>query len=176
MLERDPDLLERLEGCVQQAFAGTVHRVVWADRSPLQGSSVARGRWNSPDSGFEVLNTSLEAEGAATEFEAFWSLFEQRPDRAALNWKLRVRLRRVVELDFERLEELGVRQAEYASRQYARTREISDGVNYLGCDGLIVPSARHDGKNLVVYMQNLSRECLVEEDERSTFTWSDSTG
>ena len=65
MLERDPDLLERLEGCVQQAFAGTVHRVVWADRGPLQGSSVARGRWNSPESGFEVLNTSLEAEGAA---------------------------------------------------------------------------------------------------------------
>ena len=176
MLERDADLLERLEGCVQRAFGGTVHRVVWAVSSPLQGSSVARGRWNSPDGRFEVLNTSLEAEGAAAEFEAFWSLFEQRPDRAALNWKLRVRLRRVAELDFERLEELGVERVEYASRQYARTQELSDGLNYLGCDGLIVPSAHYDGKNLVVYMQNLSPECLVEEDEPGTFTWTDSTG
>ena len=176
MLKRDPDLLEHLERCVQQAFVGTVYRVVWAERSPLQGSSVARGRWNSPDSGFEVLNTSLEAEGAAAEFEAFWSLFEQRPDRTALNWKLRVRLRRVINMDFESLEELGVQRTEYTSRQYVRTREISDGLNYLGCDGLIVPSARYDGENLIVYMQNLNRDCLLEEEEPSTFTWSDSTG
>ena len=176
MLERDPDLLERLEGCAQKPFEGMVHRVVWADASPLQGSSVARGRWNSPDSGFEVLNTSMEGDGAAAEFEAFWSLFEQRPDRPALNWTLRVRLRRVVELDFEQLEELGVRQAEYEGRDYSRTQEISDGLNYLGCDGLIVSSARHDSKNLVVYIQNLGRDCFVEEDEGGAFAWSDSTG
>lgn len=176
MLERDADLLERLEGCAQRAFAGTVHRVVWSGKSPLQGSSASRGRWNSPDSGFEVLNTSLDAEVAAAEFEAFWSLFEQRPTRPALSWKLRVRLGRVVELDFERLEKLGVRHAEYANRQYSRTQQVSDGLCHLGCEGLIVPSARHDGKNLVVYMQNLSRGCLVEEDEPSTFAWSDSPG
>ena len=176
MLERDTNLLESLEECVQRAFAGTVHRVVWADRNPLEGSTAPRGRWNSPDSGFEVLNTSLDAEGAAAEFEAFWSLFEQRPTRPALSWKLRVRLGRVVELDFELLEELGVQRAEYTNRQYSRTQQISDGLYYLGCEGLTVPSARHDGKNLVVYMQNLSRACLVEEDEPSTFAWSDSPG
>ena len=100
MLERDPDLLEYLEGCRQRRFDGFVSRVVWADRSAVQGSNGGRGRWNSPDCQFEVLNTSLEAEGADAEFEAFWSLFEQRPDRRALNWKLRVRLTRVVALGF----------------------------------------------------------------------------
>ena len=131
MLERDADLLERLEGCAQRAFAGTVHRVVWADRNPLQGSSASRGRWNSPDSGFEVLNTSLDAEGAAAEFEAFWSLFEQRLTRPALSWKLRVRLWRVVELDFERLEKLGVRHAEYANRQYSLAEPV---LGWIRCD------------------------------------------
>ena len=174
MLERDPDLLERVEACVQQVFEGTVHRVVWADASPLQGSSVARGRWNSPNSGFEVLNTSMKGDGAAAEFEAFWSLFEQRPDRAALNWTLRVRLERVVALDFAQLEQLGVRKAEYAGRNYARTQEISDALNYLGCDGLIVPSARHESKNLVVYIRNLGPGCLLDEDEPSAFAWRDS--
>lgn len=101
MLERDPDLLAHLEGCGEGPFEGAVHRVVWADRSPVQGSSGARGRWSSPDSQFEVLNTSFMPEGASAEFEAFWSLFEQRPDRQALNWKLRIRLKRVVELDFD---------------------------------------------------------------------------
>lgn len=103
-------------------------------------------------------------------------MFEQRPTRPALSWKLRVRLARVVELDFEQLDDLGVRHAGYANRQYLRTQQISDGVDYLGCEGLIVPSARHDSKNLVVYVQNLSRESFVEEDEPSTFAWSDSPG
>ena len=174
MLQRDPELLERVEACDQLAFEGTVHRVVWADVSPLQGSSVAHGRWNSPDNGFEVLNTSLDVDGAAAEFEAFWSLFEQRPDRAALNWTLRVRLERVVELDFAQLERLGVRQAEYRGRDYARTQEISDALNYFGCDGLIAPSARHEGRNLVVYMRNLGPGCLVEEAEPGAFAWRES--
>ena len=41
---------------------------------------------------------------------------------------------------------------------------------------MIVTSARHYSKNLVVYVQNLSRESFVEEDEPSTFAWSDSPG
>ena len=173
MLERDPDLLAYLEGRRHGRFDGFVHRVAWADRSPVQGSNGGRGRWNSPDCQFEVLNTSLEAEGADVEFEAFWSLFEQRPDRRALNWKLRVRLTRVVTLDFEELEQLGVGPAAYGTRDYARTQEISDGVNYLGCDGLIAPSARYDCDNLVVYMQNLERDCFLEEVESRQFQWSD---
>ena len=146
MLERDPGLLEQLESCPQKPFEGVVHRVVWADKSPVLGSNGKQGRWNSPDSEFEILNTSFEAEGADSEFEAFWSLFEQRPDRKALNWKLKVRLKRVVELNFEDLEKLSVRQADYQDRDYSRTQEISDAVSYLGCDGLIVPSARYDCK------------------------------
>lgn len=175
MPEPDPDLLRRLEACVQQAFESTVRRVVWADRSPLQGSSGARGRWSSPNGDFEVLNTSMERDVAAAEFEAFWSLFEQRPDRAARNWTLRVKLERVVELDFEQLDLLGVRQADYRGRDYTRTQEISDALNSLGCDGLIVPSARHEGKNLVVFTQNLGPGCFVEEGEPSVFDWRDST-
>ena len=172
MLERDPDLLEHLEACRQRPFEGVVNRVVWADMSPIRGSNGARGRWNSPDCQFEVLNTSFEAKGADAEFEAFWSLFEQRPDRRALNWKIRVRLMRVVEMGFGELEQLGVGSAEYRSRDYLRTREISDGLNYLGCDGLIAPSARYDCNNLVVYIQNLNRDCFVEEDGSIEFRWS----
>ena len=173
MQERDPDLLECLKDYAQDSFEGIVNRVVWATRSPVQGSSAGRGRWNSPDSRFEVLNTSLKIEGASAEFEAFWSLFEQRPDRPALNWKLKVRLKRVVELDYKQLEELGVGQEEYQGRDYSRTQEISDALNFLGCDGMIVPSARYDGKNLVVYMQNLGEDSFVEEDRASEFAWSD---
>lgn len=172
MLERDPDLLAHLEDCGEGPFEDAVHRVVWADRSPVRGSSGARGRWSSPDSQFEILNTSFMPEGASAEFEAFWSLFEQRPDRRALNWKLRVRLQRVVELDFGALEALRVAQSDYGGREYSRTQEISDAVNYLGYDGLIVPSARYECRNLIIYIQNLAGDSVVEEDESEVFEWS----
>ena len=151
-------------------------RVAWAGTSPIQGSSGTRGRWNSPSGGFEVLNTSLTSDCSAAEFEAFWSLFEQRPDRLALNWTVKVRLNHVVELDFEQLEELGMRRSEYERRNYSRTQEISDGLNYLGCDGLIVPSARYEGRNLVVYVQNIGQGCFVKGEGESAFSWSDATG
>ena len=151
MPARAPELLEYLEGCRQGRFDGSVNRVVWADRSPTQGSNRARGRRNSPDCQFEVLNTSLSAGGADAEFEAFWSLFEQRPDRRALNWELRVRLLHVVELGFEDFRKLGLGPTVYRTHDYSRTQEISDAVNDLGCDGLIAPSARYDCNNLVIY-------------------------
>ena len=173
MLRRDPELLERLEHFREEPFEGVVNRVVWAERSPIQGSNNASGRWSSPDFQFEVLNTSFSADGADAEFLAFWSLFEQRPDRKALNWKLRVRLMRVVELGFEEIRQLGIKPREYRRRDYDRSQEISDGLNYLGCDGLIAPSARYTGKNLIVYMQNLESGSFVEEDEREVFRWSD---
>ena len=37
---------------------------------------------------------------------------------------------------------LGVHQASFRDRDYSRTQEISDALNYMGCEGLIVPSAR----------------------------------
>ena len=172
MLERDPELLEQLERCRGRRFQGFAHRVVWADKYPVQGSSSSRGRWSSPDCQFEILNTSLVAEGAEAEFEAFWSLFEQRPDRPALNWKLKVRLKQVVELDFELLEQLGVARTDYHNRYYSRTQEISDGLNYLGYDGLIVPSARCECNNLVVFVQNLDSDCVIEENTSTVFQWS----
>ena len=173
MRARGPELIARLEGCAKGPFEGIVHRVVWSDGSPVQGSRSARGRWNSPQGGFEVLNTALEGEGARAEFEAFWSLFEQRPDRPASSWRLRVRLKRVVELDFEELGGLGVDQSDYGGRDYTRTGAISDVVNHLGCDGLIIPSARYAGRNLVVYLRNLDEDCRIEEVESNPFSWSD---
>ena len=121
MQARDPDLLERLEGLTKGPFDGVAYRVVWRDRSAVQGSSSGRSRWNDPEQQFEVLNTSLARDGAAAEFGAFRSLFEQRPDKRASNWKLRLRLKRVVELGFEELgfeelEQLGVKSAGYGAR------------------------------------------------------------
>ena len=36
-----------------------------------------------------------------------------------------------------------------------------------------MPSARYEGRNLVVYMQNLDKDCFMEEVESREFVWSD---
>ena len=83
-----------------------------------------------------------------------------------------MRLKRAVELDFGALETLRVAQSDYGGQKYSRTQEISDVVNYLGYDGLIVPCARYECKNLIIYIQNLTGDCVVEEDDSKVFEWS----
>ena len=109
------------------------------------------------------------------EFEAFYSQFEPRPDQPAYIWRIKTRLHSVVELDFHWLDGSGVLQADYAGRDYSATQRISEAVNYLGCDGLIVPSARYSGDNLIVYLQNLADDCFIVAEAPSVFTWSPAT-
>lgn len=78
-------------------------------------------------------------------------------------------MKRVVQLEFGDLERLGVTRSDYARRDYARTGAMSAVVGRLGCDGLVVPSARYDGRNLVVNLQNLDEDTRVEQVEAVLF-------
>lgn len=170
---RDPALLELLEAIDGQPLAERVHRVVWADSEPTQGSNGKWGRWSSELGEFEVLYTSMEESGAKAEFEAFWSLFEQRPDRPAKTHTLRMKLKNVIRLDFPALETLGVMEASYQERDYSRTHEIADVINFLEYDGLISPSARHPCNNLTIFFQNVAKgEFEIEPIKKSDFQWS----
>lgn len=144
---RDPDLLESLESIDTQPWSGLVYRVAWEGRVPTEGSSGRSGRWSSPRGDFEILFTSLERFGAEAEFEAFWMLFEQRPDRPALTHALCVRLNEVIRLDYGMLENPGVQEAKYEDRDYRRMQEIADAINFLEYDALISPSARYPCDN-----------------------------
>ncbi|MCY3930605.1 MAG: hypothetical protein OXH70_06835 [Acidobacteria bacterium] len=46
-------------------------------------------------------------------------------------------------------------------------------INRLACDGLIVPSARYEGKNLIVFTENLDKDCVAEAVESVEFSWRD---
>lgn len=39
----------------------------------------------------------------------------------------------------------------------------------------MVPSARYDGRNLIVYVRNLDSDCSVDETASSPFDWSGPT-
>jgi len=52
------------------------------------------------------------------------------------------------------LEKLGISRTDYQERNYVRSREIGAALNFLGFDGLLVPSARWDCENLIIFTEN----------------------
>ena len=77
------------------------------------------------------------------------------------------------------LEELDVDIKQYESFNYHRTQEIGAAVEFLGCDGLIVPSARWKCENLVIFTDNhslTSRLEVLSSEELDWQTWAQDAG
>jgi RES domain-containing protein len=151
---RDPDLLEALDSKPRSEFQGRVWRAVHERRNPLDPSR-AGGRW---DLGVvDVLYTSLAAEGAIAEIEYYLNLQPVFPSKMRhACYEIKVRLSSVIHIEsVDELVALGVDRARYTERLYERTAEIGDAAAFLGCDGLVVPSARSIALNLVIFMEGV---------------------
>lgn len=174
---RDHRLLDALGALEPEAFRGAAWRVVRDGRDPLQGSS-ARGRW-SPGH-FDVLYTSLAADGARAEVHFHLARQPVFPSRLRYwLYELGVGTKKSLRLaNMEALVRLGVEQARYRELYYERTQEIGDAARFLGFDGLIVPSARWDGLNLVLFPDALDPEDVVvgERTEVDWDTWRETRG
>jgi hypothetical protein len=150
---RDPDLLDQLDAHKRLPFEGIVWRVVSEGRNPVEPSR-AGGRWDLDGSGgYDVLYTALEADGAVAEVEYHLSLQPVFPYRIKkLLYKLQVRNLSVLRIEtLDELVTLGVDRARYHQPLYDRTQEIGDATAFLGCNGLIAPSARWDCLNLILF-------------------------
>ncbi len=151
---RDLDLLEALDVKPRREFHDRVWRAVHERRSPLDPSR-AGGRWDL--GAVDVLYTSLVAEGAIAEIEYYLNLQPVFPSRMQhAYYEIDVRLSSVMHIEsIDELVALGVDRVRYTERLYERTAEIGDAAAFLGCDGIIVPSARAKALNLVVFMEGV---------------------
>ncbi len=159
----DPDLLDALDGIEPQPFAGPVWRVTWASRDPLVGGT-GGGRWHPPNA-FEALYTSLEHDGALAEIYHHLSRAPVFSSSHVTINKLGVSLERTIALpDVESLIPLGVDPADFRRGDQGRSREIGAAARFLDMEGLIVPSARWTGANVVLFLDRLQdRDALVVE-------------
>jgi hypothetical protein len=90
----------------------------------------------------------------------------------------RVRQRRLRLLRAD-LEVLDIDMEQYQSVNYRRTQEIGAAVAFLGCDGLIAPSARWSCGNLVIFTENhalTSRLEVVASEEIDWQSWARDAG
>lgn len=156
---RDLRLLDILDALERLPFEGTVWRAVRDGRDPLEGHASA-GRWDPGT--FEVLYTSLEADGAQAEMS--FQLSRQPVYPSGLRFQLHeiaVAARKTLRFaDMRALAALAVEEARYADVAYVRTQEIGDAAHFLGFDGLMAPSARWPCLNLVLFTDHLASDDL----------------
>ena len=152
---RDLVLLDALDELPRVAVQDTVWRVVRAGRDPLL-CSPSGGRWDRGH--FDVLYTAFDPDGALAEMYFHLSRQPVFPSTLELTLnEIEVTTRQTLRFaDLRELEPLGVESARYPNLLCERTREIGDAAAFLGVDGIIAPSARWDGLNLVLFCDHLN--------------------
>jgi len=175
---RDAALIDALEAAPFIPFEGTVWRVVREGRDVLQGSAYG-GRWD--DGMFDVLYTSRMADGAIAEIYFHLSRGQPVfPSKVAYRlYEIRVALQRVLNLaDLAALAALGVDTSRYGAlsylervQEYPRPQEIAETAYFVGSDGLIVPNARFDCLNVVIFCDRVPPDAIEVVRDHGVVHW-----
>ncbi len=108
-----------------------------------------------------VLYGAAERDGAIAEINFHLSRGQSVfPSRMRHDvFELSVRARQALVLaDMEQLRQLGVDESRYRELLYTRTQEIGAAASFLGFDGMIVPSARWDCRNIILFLDAIDLE------------------
>jgi RES domain-containing protein len=168
---RDPDLLDALDAYEGVVYESDVWRIVREGRDVLLGYP-SKARWDSGR--FDVIYTALQREGALAEVYFHLSRQPVFPSQIkSVLSRISVATRRTLNLvDLAAVEALGVLPEHYSGLDYVRTQEIGDAANFLGFDGILAPSARWAGQNLVLFTNRFDADDLVIV-EQETVDWAD---
>lgn len=170
----DPDLLDLLDAVPARRFDAIVWRVFWAGADALAGGTHG-GRW-SP-SGFEVLYTSLTEDAAISEIYYHLSRAPVRSSSHKRIAQIQAACRRVVRFDsLDDLAPLGVDADRFLRGDDGlgdmdRTREIGAAARFLDIQGMIVPSARSMGLNLVIFPDRLEARDSLSISQTFDVNW-----
>lgn len=169
-------LLDALEKCQPEPFAGDVFRIVREGRDPIAGGY--NGRWN--DDQLQALYTALEAATAIAEMRYHLSRQPVLPSQVQfMLYALQVSMCHTLKLlNLETLKDLGVpidlyRSPDYSGARrnvYPSTQAIGAAACFHEFDGMLVPSARQKGfTNLVLFQSHpLSPDLELSITERRT--------
>ncbi len=177
---RDNALIDAIEAHQPVQFEGTAWRVVREGRSPTDCAR-SGGRWD--DGTFDVLYTAAERDGAIAEM--FFHLGRGQPVfpsqvRYELH-QLSVVLERALRLvDIAALAKLGLDAAKYGqlsyearNEEYPRSQDISEVAHFLDFDGLIVPNARWDCSNIILFCDRVPPAAMEAVRNHGLINWAD---
>ena len=164
---RPSKIIDALDARERRPFSGRVWRAVREGYDVLRGAR-SGGRWD--DGTFDVLYTSLRKEGAIAE--RLFHLSRGQPVIPSIPkyfvHEIEVTLANTLDLsDLESLKNLGVDTFKYGNLSYAErpqeypsTQQVAEIAYFLEFEGILVPSARFDCKNLIVFTERVKPHCL----------------
>lgn len=149
-----PALLDQLQAASIGAWSGRAFRHMFADYPP-EAENVRGARWNPP--GTPAIYTSLTREGVIAEAEYQLSLQPVRPRVGRTVYEIEVKLENVVDLsDAIALKAAHVDDEDLGADNMRACQETGAAAAWLQRDGLLIPSARSQATNLVIYATNTS--------------------
>lgn len=153
------ELVDRLREIACGPWRGQVYRHMFAAYPPDR-ENTSGARWNPV--GVGAIYTSLERATSMAEAEYHLSLQPVRPRVRRAIYVIRVALGNVTRLTLEELDRLGLTSDMLGSFDMGPCQAIGGAIANLGRDGMIVPSVRARGTNLVIYPANRSAEFTFE--------------
>lgn len=126
------------------------------DRENTRGS-----RWNPPE--IAAIYTSFSEAGALAEAEHQLAVQPLRPRIKRTLYEIELTLASVVDLSAPGvLAALPFDEAEISNDDHSRCRELGGAAAWLEYDGIIVPSARSEVPNLVIFPANRAPTAVFE--------------
>jgi RES domain-containing protein len=144
----DAAISARLAEFEASPWSGDVWRHTFA-QNPPDRRNVYGARWNPRD--VEALYVSLDRATAVAEGDYLVESQPLRPVAKRVIHKLRVSLASVVDLSLPgRLAALGIDDAALVGDDYSMCQSVGAAAAFLHLDGIIVPSVRSPGHNIVI--------------------------
>jgi RES domain-containing protein len=157
----DPAKLpERLKALPPGPWQGTTFRHMFGSYPPDR-ENTSGARWNP--AGVAAIYASLTREGALAEAEHQIAVQPIRPRARRSLYELEVALSSVLDLtDRALLAELDVDEEGLRADDMLACREVGAAAASLNCEGILVPSARAEATNLVIFAANLGADARFD--------------
>lgn len=160
MAIHDPELLDAIESL---GFEVLEERTVWRhmfNDNPPELSNTTGARWNP--AGTAAIYTSEERSTAIAEGQHAIDSQPLRPKARRYVYELRVSASKALRITPDDLATLGLTPSDLTSPDFHACQHVAEHAAFLGYDVLIVPSARADGSNVVVFVDELSADSVFE--------------
>lgn len=159
----DRNFIAALEALPSTPLQGNVYRHMFADNDPLLENR--RGaRWNPPE--VPAIYASLEVDTVLAEAEHQIKLQPLAPQARRTIYTIRVNLRSALDLrDTDAFAQAGLQLQSLADTDWSHCQLVGGATEWLGHDGLLIPSARARGTNLVIFPNQHSMEIEVIDSE-----------
>lgn len=160
MTIHDPELLDAIESLGAEVLEGvTVWRHMF-NENPPELSNTRGARWNP--AGLAAIYTSEERETAIAEGQHAIDSQPLRPTARRFVYELRISAGKALRITPADLAKLGLNPEDLESANFSACQRVGAHAAFLEYDALIVPSARADGANMVIFVNELAADAALE--------------